>query len=212
MRLFTAFLIFISILSQNSMAQNEQQATAILDKFADKAMKAPSVTMKFKLITKNLTDNTTDTLAGSVILTKDKYVLTLPDNTVWFNGETSWSYLPAEQEVTIAKAAKKDNTFQSRPSLIFTMYKKDYKSRLIEEKSDSYIIDLYPEDIKSEILRLRLSIGKSLLNLITLEYKRKDGIINTLIVNEYDLKVKPDANTFIFQPEKYKGVEVIDMR
>ena len=212
MRLFTAFLIFISILSQNSMAQNEQQATAILDKFADKAIKAPSVTMKFNLITKNLTDNTTDTLAGSVILTKDKYVLTLPDNTVWFNGETSWSYLPAEQEVTIAKAAKKDNTFQSRPSLIFTMYKKDYKSRLIEEKSDSYIIDLYPEDIKSEILRLRLSIGKSLLNLITLEYKRKDGIINTLIVNEYDLKVKPDANTFIFQPEKYKGVEVIDMR
>jgi outer membrane lipoprotein-sorting protein len=194
------------------MAQNEQQATAILDKFADKAMKAPSVSMKFKLITKNLTDNTTDTLAGSVILSKDKYVLTLPDNTVWFNGETSWSYLPAEQEVTIAKAAKKDNTFQSRPSLIFTMYKKDYKSRLIEEKSDSYIIDLYPEDIKSEILRLRLSIGKSLLNLITLEYKRKDGIINTLIVNEYDLKVKPDANTFIFQPEKYKGVEVIDMR
>jgi len=212
MRLFTAFLIFISILSQNSMAQNEQQATAILDKFADKAIKAPSVTMKFNLITKNLTDNTTDTLAGSVILSKDKYVLTLPDNTVWFNGETSWSYLPAEQEVTIAKAAKKDNTFQSRPSLIFTMYKKDYKSRLIEEKSDSYIIDLYPEDIKSEILRLRLSIGKSLLNLITLEYKRKDGIINTLIVNEYDLKVKPDANTFIFQPEKYKGVEVIDMR
>jgi len=212
MKLFTTVLLLLTILSQNSIAQNDQQAIAILDKFADRAMKAPSVSMKFKLITKNLTDNTTDTLAGSVILSKDKYVLTLPDNTIWFNGETSWSYLPAEQEVTIAKAGKKDNTFQSRPSLIFTMYKKDYKSRLIEEKSDSYIIDLYPEDMKSEILRLRLSIGKSLLNLITLEYKRKDGIINTLIVNEYDLKVKPDANTFIFQPEKYKGAEVIDMR
>lgn len=212
MKLFAAFLFFLSLLSQNSFAQNDPQATIILDKFADKAMKAPSVSMQFKLITKNLTDNTTDTLPGSVILSKDKYVLTLPDNTVWFNGETSWSYLPAEQEVTIAKAAKKDNSFQSRPSLIFTMYKKDYKSRLIEEKSDSYIVDLYPEDIKSEILRLRLSIGKSLLNLISLEYKRKDGIINTLYVNEYDLKVKPDANTFVFQPEKYKGVEVIDMR
>lgn len=212
MKLFAAFLFFLSLLSQSSFAQNDPQATIILDKFADKAMKAPSVSMQFKLITKNLTDNTTDTLAGSVILSKDKYVLTLPDNTVWFNGETSWSYLPAEQEVTIAKAAKKDNSFQSRPSLIFTMYKKDYKSRLIEEKSDSYIVDLYPEDIKSEILRLRLSIGKSLLNLISLEYKRKDGIINTLYVNEYDLKVKPDANTFVFQPEKYKGVEVIDMR
>jgi hypothetical protein len=92
------------------------------------------------------------------------------------------------------------------------MYKKEYKSRLIEEKTDTYIIDLYPEDIKSDIVRVRLSIGKALLNLINLEYKRKDGIISTLNVLEYDLRLKPDAATFVFQPEKYKGAEVIDMR
>jgi hypothetical protein len=96
--------------------------------------------------------------------------------------------------------------------MIFTMYKKDYKSRLIEEKADSYIIDLYPEDLKSDIVRVRLSIGKALLNLISLEYKRKDGIISTLFVLEYNLKLKPDATTFIFQPDKFKGAEVIDMR
>jgi outer membrane lipoprotein-sorting protein len=168
--------------------------------------------MKFKLINKNQTDNTFDTISGSVILNKDKYKLDLPDNIIWFNGETSWSYLPAEQEVTITRPSKKDNSFQSRPSLIFTMYKKEYKSRLIEEKTDSYIIDLYPEDIKSDIVRVRLSIGKALLNLINLEYKRKDGIISTLNVLEYDLRLKPDAATFVFQPEKYKGAEVIDMR
>ena len=44
--------------------------------------------------------------------------------------------------------------------MIFSMYKKGYKSRLIEEKSDSYLIDLYPEDIKSDLVRVRLSIGK----------------------------------------------------
>jgi hypothetical protein len=92
------------------------------------------------------------------------------------------------------------------------MYKKDYKSRLIEDRSDSYLIDLYPEDLKSDLMRVRLSIGKSLLNLISLEYKRKDGVVSTLQVLEYDLKTKPDAATFIFQSEKFKGVEVIDMR
>jgi len=203
------FIIFFPLFVNG---QADQGAITILDKFADNALKAPSVSMKFKLLTINQTDNKTDTIDGSVIMSKDKYKLTLPDNTVWFNGETSWSYLPAEQEVTITKANKKDNTFQSRPSLIFTMYKKDYKSRLIEEKQDSYTIDLYPEDIKSDIVRIRLTIGKSLFNLITLEYKRKDGIVNILRVNEYNLKVKPDAATFIFQSEKYKGVEVIDMR
>jgi len=212
MRHITAILLSLILFPLNILGQNDPEAIKILDKFADNALKAPSVSMKFNLITTNQTDNKVDTLAGSIILSKDKYKLVLPDNILWFNGETSWSYLPAEQEVTITKANKKDNTFQSRPSLIFTMYKKDYKSRLIEEKSNSYIIDLYPEDIKNELLRVRLSIGKSLLNLISLEYKRRDGVIVMLQVNEYDLNTKPEPATFIFQPEKFKGVEVIDMR
>jgi len=212
MRPITAILLFLILFPHYLIGQNDQEAIKILDKFSENAQKAPSVSIRFDLITKNLTDNKIDTLKGSVILNKDKYKLTLPDNIVWFNGETSWSYLPAEQEVTITKANRKDNTFQNRPSMIFTMYKKDYKSRLIEERSDSYLIDLYPEDLKSDLMRVRLSIGKSLLNLISLEYKRKDGVVSTLQVLEYDLKTKPDAATFIFQPEKFKGVEVIDMR
>jgi outer membrane lipoprotein carrier protein len=207
-----SLILFALLLSYNAKGQNDEEALKILDKFSENAMKAPSVSMKFILITSNLTENKNDTLKGSVVISKDKYKLELPNNTVWFDGETSWSYLPAEKEVTITKAYKKDNSFQSRPSLIFSMYKKGYKSRLIEEKSDSYIIDLYPEDIKGELLRVRLDIGKSLSNLISLEYKRKNGIVNTLWVNEYNLKLKPGADTFVYQPGKLKDVEVIDMR
>jgi outer membrane lipoprotein carrier protein len=212
MRLFAAVFGILLLFSLKAIGQNDQEALKVLDKFADNALRAPSVSMKFKLVTTNQTDNSKDTVAGSVILSKDKYKLDFPDNIVWFNGETSWSYLPAEKEVTITKADRKDNTFQSRPSLIFTMYKKGYKSRLIEEKSDSYLIDLYPEDLKSELLRVRLSIGKSLMNLISLEYKKKDGIISTLHVLEYDLKQKPSGDTFVFKADKYKGAEIIDMR
>lgn len=212
MRSILIFLLFLPLIPLNVIAQNDQEAISILDRFADKALKAPSVSMKFELITLNQTDKTKDSLAGSIILNKDKYKLDLPDNIVWFNGETSWSYLPAEKEVTITKADKKDNSFQNRPSLVFSMYKKGYKSRLIEERSDSYIIDLYPEDIKGDLLRARLTIGKPHLDLISLEYKRRDGIIITLRVKEYDLNVKPDAGTFIFNPEKFKDAEVIDMR
>ena len=97
-------LLFLVMFGLNVICQTDQDAVKILDKFADNAMKAPSVSMKFTLITNNQTDNTKDTLKGSVIISKDKYKLDLPDNTVWFNGETSWSYLPAEKEVTITKA------------------------------------------------------------------------------------------------------------
>jgi outer membrane lipoprotein-sorting protein len=196
----------------NASGQNDQEAIKILDKFSANALGAPSVSMKFQLITTDLTENTNDTLTGSIVLCKDKYYLDLTDNIRWFNGETNWSYLIAEKEVTITKADRKDNSFQNRPSAIFSMYKNGYKSRLIEEKPDSYTIDLYPEDIKNDLLRVRLSIGKSLLNLKSLEYKKTDGFVITLNIREFNLKLKPDPDTFIFQTGKFKGVEVIDMR
>jgi len=210
---FILYLISaILLINPITSGQSDQAAIKILDKFSANATGAPSVSMKFSFITVDQAENAIDTLKGSVILSKDKYQLKLPDNIIWFNGETSWSYLPAEKEVTINKADKKDNSFQNRPSAIFSMYKSGYKCRLIEERSDSYIIDLYPEDIKSDLLKVRISIGKQMMNLRSLEYKQRDGIIKTLFVTEYDLKQKPVSESFVFPQAKYKGVEVIDMR
>jgi outer membrane lipoprotein carrier protein len=207
----SGFFFFI-LLTLPAASQNDQEAVRILDKFSATALSAPSVSMKFLMITTDQMENTKDTLTGSIILNKDKYKLELPDNIIWFNGETSWSYLPAEKEVTIAKADRKDDSFQNRPSAIFSAYKNGYKRRLIEDGSEEYIIDLYPEDNKSDLVRVRLFIGKNNLDLKSLEYKKKDGILMTLNVLEYNLKLKPAADTFTFRPENYKGVEVVDIR
>lgn len=212
MRLRFISLTLLMLLSISLAAQSEQEAIKILDRFSSNALGAPSVSMKFNLITFDQAENTKDTLKGSIILSKDKYNLELPDNTIWFNGDVSWSYLPAEKEVTITKPDRKDNSFQNRPSSIFSMYKNGYKCRLIEDKSDSWTIDLYPEDIKSDLLRVRLLIGKSLLNLRSLEYKKRDGVVITLNVVDYNLKQKPVAETFVYPAAKFKGVEVVDMR
>jgi outer membrane lipoprotein-sorting protein len=212
MRHLITGLLFFLFFTFIAFGQDDKEAIRILDKFSAAALGAPSVSMRFLLITTDQMEKTSDTLNGSVVLCKDKYKLDLPDNTTWFNGETSWSYLPAEKEVTIAKADRKDNSFQNRPSAIFSMYKNGYKSKLIEDNSLSYIIDLYPEEIKTDLLRIRLIINKPGMDLKSLEYKKKDGQITTLHVQEYNLKLKPQSDLFIFQPERFKGVEVIDMR
>jgi len=205
---------FLAIILANLSAygQSDPDAVSVLDKFSSNALGAPSVSMKFKLVNSDLAENTNDTLTGSLIISKDSYKLDLTDNIVWFNGDVSWNYLPAENEVTITRADRNDNSFQNKPSMIFTMYKKGYKVRLIEEGPDSRIIDLYPEDLHTEIVRVRLTIGKSLSDLKRLEYKRNDGIVITIMVTEYNLKFKPDHETFIFRPEKSRDIEVIDMR
>ncbi|HCI55191.1 MAG TPA: outer membrane lipoprotein carrier protein LolA [Bacteroidales bacterium] len=192
--------------------QSDAEAIKILDSFSSKALSAPSVSMKFQLVTVNIARGTKDTLNGSIILAKDQYRLELPNNIIWFNGTTLWNYLVAEKEVTITKPDRKDDSFMNRPSSIFTLYKKGYKIRLLEENPVSWVIDLYPEDTNSELVRVRLTIGKTMLNLINAEYKRKDGITAFLNVKEYNLKTIPDASFFVFNPKNYRDVEIIDMR
>lgn len=205
-------LFSLLVLTIEINGQNDNEAIKILNKFSSSALASPSVSMKFRLITLNQTENTTDTVAGSIVMAKDQYKLELPDNITWYNGSASWNYLVAEKEVTITKPDKKDDSFISKPSSIFNLYKKGYKSKYIEENSNSYIVDLYPEDIKTELIRIRLAIGKTGSDLVGAEYKRKDGITIYLVVNEYNLKLKPDLSTFTFNPQNYKGIEIIDMR
>jgi outer membrane lipoprotein carrier protein len=212
MKITIILLLSPLMLAFNASGQTDPAAVKVLDKFSSSALGAPSVSMKFRLITDDLAENTHDSIYGSVIISKDRYKLEMENNIIWFDGGISWSYLVAEKEVTITKPDKKDNSFQNKPSGIFTMYRKGYKTRLIDEKMDSWIIDLYPEDISSELIRVRLTIGKTLTDLKRLEYKRNDGVVLTIIVSEYNLKIKPVQDTFLFNPEKYKEVEVIDMR
>jgi len=205
-------LILTSLTCIALSGQTDPEAVKILDRFSSKALSAPSVSMKFNVININATEGTRDTLEGSLIMSKDQYRLELPDNIIWFNGSATWNYLVAEKEVTITRPDRKDDSFMNRPSSLFTLYKKGYKIRLIEDNVNSYIIDLYPEDLNSDLVRIRLTIGKSLLDLINAEYKRKDGISVIISVKEYNLKTIPDPSTFTFNPKNYKGLEIIDMR
>jgi outer membrane lipoprotein carrier protein len=204
--------LLILLLSLWAHGQNDQQAVQILDRFSAKASKAPSVSMKFRMVTTDLAERSADTLNGSIILSKDKYRLNLGENIVWYNGEINWNYLTAENEVTITRPDRKDHSFQNRPSEIFSMYKSGFKSRLVDETNSSYTIDLYPSDIAGDLVRVRLGITKPDLGLKSLEYKRKDGIDINLYFSDYDLSVKPEPGSFDFPRDKYKEAEINDMR
>lgn len=205
-------IVFLSFITFELLGQSEQQAVAILDKLSATVIAAPSVSMNFRLININEMERTNDTIKGYIIMAKDQYRLELPNNITWFDGSASWNYLKAEREVTITKPDKKDNSFFSKPSAIFTLYKNGYKLRMVEEKNNSFTIDLYPTDLKSDLVRIRLEVEKKGYQLISADYKKKDGQIMSLIIDEYNLKIKPDAATFTFNPNNFKGVEIIDMR
>jgi len=205
-------ILLLSLITLTLSAQKDPEALKIMSEFSRKATEAPSVTIDFKLITNDSKAGDVTTMSGSAIISGDKYKLVLDDYNIWTDGSNVWNYLPDANEVTITETDPDDDSFITRPSLLFTMYEEGYKIRLVEQTASEWVIDLYPEDIASDLIRIRLKIGKTLYDLIGAEYKTKDGVTITLTVDKYDLTFKPAGDFFTFKPADYKDVDIIDMR
>ncbi len=205
-------IILLSLITLTLSAQKDPEALQVLSDFSRKATAAPSVTIDFRLVTNDSKAGDVTTMSGSAIISGDKYKLVLDDYNIWTDGSNVWNYLPDANEVTITETDPDDDSFITRPSLLFTLYEEGYKIRLVEQTDDEWIIDLYPEEITSDLIRIRLEIGKTQYDLNGAEYKTKDGITMTLTVDKYDLSFKPAADFFTFNPADHKGIDVIDMR
>jgi outer membrane lipoprotein carrier protein len=193
-------------------AQKDPEAVRVLEEFSRKAASAPSVKIDFTVDANDTREGDITTVSGSAVISGDSYRVTTDDNVILSDGKAVWNYLPDVNEVTITEPDPDEGSFMAKPSLLFSMYEKGYKVRLLEQNATEWVIDLYPEDINVSLVRIRLKIGKTLYDLRTAEYRTKDGMNVTLAADKYDLTFRPAPGYFTFNPSDYKGVEVIDMR
>ncbi|MCA1756977.1 MAG: outer membrane lipoprotein carrier protein LolA [Bacteroidales bacterium] len=209
-RLIVLFTILFSG-TTGASAQQDPVAGKILERFSEKALQAPAVTMQFTITLTDAIEGTSETVEGEIEISGNRYRLSIPDNIIWYNGEAVWTYTPDFEEVTITDPDTTTSLFITNPSALFSLHREGYKYRLMEETAAGSVIDLYPGDINTDFSRIRLLIGRDG-SLAETEYKRKDGITLFLKVNSYDLgKSYPDS-WFAFDRTKYSNAEIIDMR
>lgn len=208
----TGSVILLTILSVTVAAQKDPEAVRVLTEFSKKATAAPSVKIDFDITAYDAQEDEETEMSGTAVIKGDSYRLTLPDNIIWNDGKAVWNYSPEVKEVAVTAPDPSDESFIARPSLLFSMHEKGYKVRLLEQNASEWIIDLYPEDINTGLVRIRVAVGKSLYDLRSAEYRTKDGMTVTLTARKYDLSFRPPAGYFTFNAGDYKGVEVIDMR
>jgi outer membrane lipoprotein-sorting protein len=208
----TGLVTLLLLAAMAAFSQKDPEAVKVLSEFSKRAASAPSVKIDFDIVAYDAQEDQETELGGTVVIKGDSYMLTLPDNLIRTDGKAVWNYMPEVNEVTITAPDPSDVSFISKPSLLFTMHEKGFKVRLLEQNAKEWIIDLYPEDISTGLVRIRLAIGKSLYDLRSAEYKTREGITLTLTASGYDLTFRPPAGYFTFNPADHKGVEVIDMR
>ncbi len=114
-------------------AQQDPKAKKILDKVSVKTKAYKTITVDFTYTLDNNQEDISETSKGKIIIKGNKYKLDLMGAEIFFDGTTSWTYMPDAEEVNVSEPDEDDENAID-PSKIFTLYEQGFKYKFIAEK------------------------------------------------------------------------------
>ena len=202
------------IISISAFAQYDPKALEILDAMGDKYKSIPSYEMNFTSTLINDVEKVNEEFKGKLTVKDDKFHMVLPEQEVINNGATIWTYLPEAKEVNIDNYDP--NSDDINPFKIYEIYKKNYKYLYLQEKTENGVlceeIDLVPEKKDAQYFKIKMFIGKKDKIIKTFTMYDKGGNRYKYSVTKFSPNSKVEDSYFTFDPKKYPGVEVIDLR
>lgn len=207
--------IFISLLTLPALTQSRQPAKDVLDLTAETFRKAGGVKVDFtiKAVTNGLTGSAEK---GSIRLKGEKFVLTAGGVTTWFDGETQWSYVAANDEVNVS-CPTMEELQQINPYTFLYIYQQGFSFRLgtrqsFQGKAIQEVI-LTATDKKQELERITLYVTKDAYEpLYILLKQRGQQTGSEITVTDYQTQQNFADPTFVFNKSLYPSAEIIDLR
>ncbi len=214
MKKVLTFILSLSVLVLS--AQQDPKAKEVLDKVSAKTKGYSSIQVEYLFTHENIQEEIKETSQGKLSLKGNKYVLEFMGNTVYCDGKTINSYVKDANEVNISSISE-DSESLFNPAKMFTAYEKGFKYKFEGERFEKgralVIVDLFPEKINdSEYSKVRLMIDKDKNQIVSISYFGKDANRFTIDVVKMVPNTAMDDSMFIFNKDKFPGVEVVDMR
>lgn len=194
----------------SGFAQNDKKSTAILDEVSAKTKLYKTIKIDFTYAMDNAKQNIHDKFKGTLLSKGDKYKLTAAGQDVISDGKTMWTYLKDANEVQINNAGEDEGSFT--PTKLLSGYNKDYKSKFIQEKGNTQIIELYPIKKGKSFTKVQLSIDKSKKQISKFVIYDRNGSTFSYIVDKFITDQAIADNVFLFNKADHPGVEMNDMR
>ncbi len=213
--LVIAITAAVNAQAPKGMGSNDPAAKKVLDAVSSKFKTFKSVTAKFNLKIENAAGKSMGSKTGTVQMKGTKYHVLVTDQEIFCDGSNVWTYDKSAKEVTITKIDPSANTIT--PQKIFTnFYDKDFLYKLNgESKSGTKTmqeIELTPIDKSKPFHKVYVYIDKAAQTIATTKVLEKTGNKYTYAVSSMNTTtLVPDA-TFVFDPKKYPGVEINDLR
>jgi outer membrane lipoprotein carrier protein len=210
--LLLAFLTLV--LALTASAQYDPKALEILEAMGKKYKTIPAYETNFSCTLSNDVEKVNEEFKGKLTVKGDKFRMVLPEQEVINNGATIWTYLPDAKEVNIDNYD--ENSDDINPFKIYEIYKKNFKYLYLQEKTEGGVlceeIDLVPEKKEAQYFKIKMFINKRDKTIQGMTWFDKGGNRYKYTITKFNPNAKVEDAFFSFDPKKYPGVEVIDLR
>jgi outer membrane lipoprotein carrier protein len=204
------FLLFVHMVS----AQYDAKALEILDAVSKRYKAIPAFEANISYTLTNEVEKINEEFKGKITVKGDKFKLVLPEQEVINNGTTLWTYLPEAKEVNIDNYDP--NADELNLSRFYEIYKKNYKYLYLEDKVEGgvmcEIVDLVPEKKDAQFFKVRMNIVKKDKSVQSFTMFDKGGNKYKYTITKFTPNASVADALFTFDPKKYPGVEIIDLR
>jgi outer membrane lipoprotein-sorting protein len=217
MKKFTLILFLLSAFAHLAFAQSKDpKAKAVLDGVSQKYASNKGLKASFEFSYSDVSDSRVQNQNGEIAIKGEKYHLKLPEQEIFNNGKTVWTYIVSDnyKEVTINNASDMEN--ELTPSSVYNIYKKGYNYKLIGEKTENGVViqevELSSEKPNAPFKRVKLFVDKNKKDLISWEIYDDQGGIFKYKFKSVNTNAELADDYFTFNPQKYGRVEIIDLR
>ncbi|MDG1730942.1 MAG: outer membrane lipoprotein carrier protein LolA [Algibacter sp.] len=200
------FLTLLLItLSLNTFAQNK--AKTLLNEVSEKVKNYDNISLDFKYVLENISENIKQETKGDVVMQGDKYKLNILGISRLYDGKTMYSISNEDEEVTITSNIDDENDAIT-PSKMLSFYEDGYTYNLdimqnINGRKIQYV-KLTPIDSNSEIKNILLGIDAQTKHIYNLIQIGKNSTKTTLTVNSFKTNEPLSKTLFTFDANKYK--------
>lgn len=213
-KLYLAMVLLIS--GSALMAQkNDPAAKQVLDAVSAKFKTFSSVQAGFAYKVENAAGKALSTKKGTVTMKGNKYRVSFGGQEIFSDGKTVWNYDKNSNEVTINNVDASGGMVT--PQKLFTdFYDKDFLYLLNGEKKVAgktlQEIEMTPTDKSKAFHKVYLQVDKAAKTIYSTRVLENGGNRYTYTVSTLKTNAPVADNQFVFDKNKYPGVEVVDLR
>lgn len=208
------FGVILIFLGTTSFAQYDPKALETLEAMSKKYKAITAFEASLTSSLTNESEGVKEEFKGKIIVKGEKFKLSLDDQEIINNGTTVWTYLPSAKEVNIDNYDPGSDDIN--PIKIFDIYKKGFKYLYLADKTEAGVvleeIDLVPEKKDAQYFKIKMMIVKKDKSIQSWTMFDKSGNRYKYTITKFTPNIKVDDASFTFDPKKYPGVEVIDLR